>query len=162
MLGCIIQIMKLDFFCWHIYVKWHLEVFFFQKMWFVFQISKSQKKIFQKTILSLKVEFPANNNKMFWAGNLNFKFMIVFWNIFFWRFGGLKNESHFLKKSHLYKWTVYFLGMFGKLCARIVGISDLLTYGKNPSEIMDKQSLNQIKIYTPCADEREFFDGWGG
>ena len=52
--------------------------------------------------------------------------------------------------------------MFGKLCARIVGISDLLTYGKNPSEIMDKQSLNQIKIYTPCADEREFFDGWGG
>ena len=28
---------------------------FFQKVWFVFQISKSPKKIFQKTILSLKL-----------------------------------------------------------------------------------------------------------
>ena len=52
--------------------------------------------------------------------------------------------------------------MFGRLCARIVGTSDLLTYGKNPSEIMDKQFSNLIKIYTPCGDEREFFDGWGG
>ena len=51
------------------------------------QISK--KKIFQKTILSLKFKFPANNSKVFLAGNLNFKFRIVFWNIFFleiWRF----------------------------------------------------------------------------
>ena len=35
------------------------------------------------------------------AGILNFKFKIVFWNIFFSRFGDLKNESHFLEKSHL-------------------------------------------------------------
>ena len=36
------------------------------------------------------------------AGNLNFKSRIVFRNNFFWRFGDLKNTSHFLKKSHLY------------------------------------------------------------
>ena len=45
----------------------------------------------------MKFKFPGNNSKVFWAGNLNFKFRIVFW-----RFGDLKNESHFLKKSHLY------------------------------------------------------------
>ena len=45
---------------------------FFQKVRFVFQISKSQKKI------------------------SNFKFRIVIWNIFF---RDLKNESHFLKKA---------------------------------------------------------------
>ena len=33
------------------------------------------------------------------AGNLNFKFRIVFWNISFLRFGDLKNESHFLKNK---------------------------------------------------------------
>jgi len=32
------------------------------------------------------------------AGNSNFKFRIVVWNIFF---RDLKNTSHFLKKSHL-------------------------------------------------------------
>ena len=36
------------------------------------------------------------------AGNLNFKLRIVFWNYFFWTFGDLKNESNFLKRSHLY------------------------------------------------------------
>ena len=63
-----------------------LKVAFFQKVRCVFQISKSQTKIFRKTILSLKFKFPANNSKVFLAGSLNFKFSIVFWNIFFWRF----------------------------------------------------------------------------
>ena len=45
------------------------------------QISK--KKIFQKTILNLKFKIPAQNSIMLWAGILNFKFKIVFWNIFF-------------------------------------------------------------------------------
>ena len=46
-----------------------------------------QKKIFQKTILSLKFKFPANNTLLLLAGNLNFKLRIVFWNICFeiWR-----------------------------------------------------------------------------
>jgi hypothetical protein len=70
-----------------------LKVVFFQKVRFVFQISKSQKKIFQKTILSLKFKFPANNTLLLLAGNLNFKLRIVFWNISFLRFGDL-NKFH--------------------------------------------------------------------
>ena len=136
--------------------------------WLIFRKCDSffvsiKKKYSKRLFWTWNWKSPPINRIMLWAGILNFKSRIVFWNIFFfWRFGGLKNESHFLKKSHLYQWTVYFLGMLGKLCTWIVGISDLLTYGKNPSEIMDKQSLNQIKIYTPCGDERDFFDGWGG
>ena len=38
-----------------------LKVAFFQKVRCVFQISKSPKNIFQKTILNLKFKFPANN-----------------------------------------------------------------------------------------------------
>ena len=41
------------------------------------------KKIFQKTILTLKFKIPAHNSSMLWVGILNFKFRIVFWNIFF-------------------------------------------------------------------------------
>ena len=47
----------------------------------------------------MKFKFPTNNSKVLLAGNLNFKLRIVFWNTFFWRFGDLKNESHFLKKK---------------------------------------------------------------
>ena len=36
------------------------KVPFSQRVRFVFQISKSQKKLFQKTILSLKFEIPAH------------------------------------------------------------------------------------------------------
>ena len=49
-----------------------------------------KKKIFQKAILSLKFKFPTNNGKVLLARNLNFKLRIVFWNIFFLRFGDLK------------------------------------------------------------------------
>ena len=55
-----------------------------------FKSPNLQKKIFQKNILSLKFKFQAQ---------LNFKLRIVFWNIFFFRFGDLKNETHFLKKA---------------------------------------------------------------
>ena len=48
--------------------------------------SNLQKNIFQKTILDLKFKFPAHFSILLLAGNLNFKFRIVFWNIFFWRF----------------------------------------------------------------------------
>ena len=41
---------------------------FFQKVRFVFQISKSPKKIFQKTILNLKFRFPANNTLLLLPG----------------------------------------------------------------------------------------------
>ena len=62
----------------------------------------SDLQIFQKTILSLKFEFPANNSKVLLAGNLNFKLRIAFWNIFFEIWRSEKISSHFLKKSHLY------------------------------------------------------------
>ena len=75
-----------------------LKVAFFQKVRCVFQISKSPKKIFQITILDLKSKFSANFSILLLAGNLNFKFRIAFWNIFFGRFGDLKTTSHFLKK----------------------------------------------------------------
>ena len=56
---------------------------FFQKVRYVFQISKSPKKRYsKKPILNMKFEFPANTLLLL-AGNLNFKFRIVFWNIFF-------------------------------------------------------------------------------
>ena len=61
--------------------------------------SNLPKKIFEKTILNLKFKFPTNNPLPLLAGNLNFKFRIVFWNIFFRTFGDLKKESHFLKKK---------------------------------------------------------------
>ena len=69
---------------------------FFQKVLFVFQISK---KIFLKTILSLEFKFPTNNT---FGGKLKFQVQDSFLEyIFFLRFGDLKNTSHFLKKSHL-------------------------------------------------------------
>ena len=86
--------------------------FFFQKMRFVFQISK--KSIFQKNILSLKFKFPVNNSILQLAGNLNLKLWIVFWNIFIleiWRF---EKRIAFSEKKplltfhsnscHLFKW----------------------------------------------------------
>ena len=67
-----------------------LKVAFFQKVRFVFQISKSPKKkrIFQKTIVSGKFKFQVQDS-----------FLEYF---FFLRFGDLNNTSHFLKKSCLY------------------------------------------------------------
>ena len=42
------------------------------------------KKIFQKNILSLKFKFQVQDS---------------FWEYYFWRFGDLKNELHFLRKA---------------------------------------------------------------
>ena len=61
----------------------------------------SQKKYSKKTILNLKFKILAHNSIMLWAGVLNFKFRIVFFEYMYF----LKNELHFLKISHLYiKW----------------------------------------------------------
>ena len=71
---------------------------FFQKVqWNFFRSPDLKKRIFQKTILSLKIKFTANNTSL-----LKFMLRIVFWNDFFfeiWR--SEKISSHFLKKSHL-------------------------------------------------------------
>ena len=82
-------------------VQLSLKVAFFHKVQSVFSnLQTSKMKISQKTILSLKFKFPASYSTLLLAGNLNFKFRIVLWNIFF---GDLKNTQHFLKKSHLYE-----------------------------------------------------------
>ena len=61
----------------------------------------SKKKIFKKTILNLKFEILAHNITLLWAEILNFKFRIVFLNIFFgevWRF---EKRIALSEKSHL-------------------------------------------------------------
>ena len=77
---------------------------FFQKVRCVFQISKSPKKIFQKTILSLKFKFPANNSKVLLVGNLDFKLRIVLCNIFVWDLEIWKTNRTFWKKP-TFKYT---------------------------------------------------------
>ena len=77
----------------------------FQRVRFVFQISQSSKKLFQKTILKLKFKIPAHNIILFWAGILNFKFRIVFWNIFFGGWEIWKTNPTFWKKA-TFKWIL--------------------------------------------------------
>ena len=54
-----------------------------------------EKKYSKKTILNLKFKISAQSSIMLWAGILNFKFKIVFWNTFFSRFGDLKINRTF-------------------------------------------------------------------
>ena len=75
-----------------------LKVAFIQKVRFVFQISKTPKKNIPNYYPELEIWICC---LLLLAGNLNFKLRIAFRNIVFWRFGDLKNASHFLKKSHL-------------------------------------------------------------
>ena len=79
------------------------------------RFSNLQKKIFQKPILSLKFKFPYNNTLLLLAGNSNFKFRIVFWNIFFWRF----EKRIFLEKA-TFNYFLYFLACWWhwSLCGR--------------------------------------------
>ena len=78
-------------------IKYVLKVAFFQKVWWNFFRSPNLKK--KKYSKKLSWAWNLNNSKVLLAGNLNFKLRIVFWNIYFLRFGDLKNESHFLKKN---------------------------------------------------------------
>ena len=45
------------------------------------------------------------------------------------------------------------------LCARVVSIR---TNGRNPGDILEIQHENLRIIYTPCLEDNQFFDGWGG
>ena len=62
--------------------------------------------------LDLQISKTKYSEKLSWAWNLNLLFTVFggkfkfqaqdsFSEYFFWRFGDLKNASHFLKKSHL-------------------------------------------------------------
>ena len=86
----------------------YVKVAFIQKVRVVFQISKSKKNI-PNYYPELEIWICC---LLLLAGNLNFKFRIVIWNIFLeiWRF-----EKHFLKKSHLYYGGSNFESTFLKL-----------------------------------------------
>ena len=45
------------------------------------------------------------------------------------------------------------------LCARFVSVR---TNGRNPGDILEIQHENLRMIYTPCLEDNQFFDGWGG
>ena len=45
------------------------------------------------------------------------------------------------------------------LCSRVVSIR---TNGRNPGDILEIQHENLSMIYTPCLEDNQFFDGWGG
>ena len=76
---------------------------FFQKVrWIFFRSPNLKKKYSKKLSWAWNLNFPPITVYCNWRENLNFKLRIVFWNNFFWRFGDLKNESNFLKRSHLY------------------------------------------------------------
>ena len=79
-----------------------LKVAFFQKVRFVFQISKSSKKIFKKTILTVKFKFPTNIILLLLAGNLNFKFRIAFWNIFILEISRFKKHIALSEKKNTF------------------------------------------------------------
>ena len=55
-----------------------VKVAFFQKVRFVFQISQSPQKLFQKTIPSLKFEIPASE---FIGLNWTYNLKIKSWNL---------------------------------------------------------------------------------
>ena len=72
--------------------------------------------------LDLQISKTKYSEKLSWAWNLNLLFTVFggkfkfqaqdsFSEYFFWRFGDLENESHFLKKSHLYS---------KRFCARLI------------------------------------------
>ena len=68
------------------------------------QLVSTKGKFFPESVIrfsNLQISKKKYSKKLSWTWNLNFKLRIVFWNIFFLRFGDLKNESHFLNKSNL-------------------------------------------------------------
>ena len=74
------------------------KVPFFRKQDSFFKSPNLPKKLFKKTILTLKFEILAHISKQLIQISSSGQF---FWNNFFGRLGDLKNESHFLKKRHL-------------------------------------------------------------
>ena len=49
-----------------------------------------------------------------------------------------------------------------RLCARVVIPESIQTNGESPGDILEIQHENLRIIYTPCLEDNQFFDGWGG
>ncbi len=50
------------------------------------------------------------------------------------------------------------------LCGRVENLpNEIRTHGLTAGEIMENQSTVQLMtIYSPCINDIQFFDGWGG
>ena len=52
--------------------------------------------------------------------------------------------------------------IMNSLCARAVPDESSWTNGASPGDILESRDQNLMTIYTPCLDDNQFFDGWGG
>ena len=53
--------------------------------------------------------------------------------------------------------------IMNSLCARAVPAEESSwTNGASPGDILESRDQNLMTIYTPCLDDNQFFDGWGG
>ena len=52
--------------------------------------------------------------------------------------------------------------IMNSLCARAVPAESSWTNGESPGDILQSRDQNLMTIYTPCLDDNQFFDGWGG
>ena len=52
--------------------------------------------------------------------------------------------------------------IMNSLCARAVPAESSWTNGASPGDILESRDQNLMTIYTPCLDDNQFFDGWGG
>ena len=52
--------------------------------------------------------------------------------------------------------------IMNSLCARAVPAESSWTNGASPGDILENRDQNLMTIYTPCLDDNQFFDGWGG
>ena len=52
--------------------------------------------------------------------------------------------------------------IMNSLCARAVPAESSWTNGMSPEDILQSRDQNLVTIYTPCLDDNQFFDGWGG
>ena len=52
--------------------------------------------------------------------------------------------------------------IMNSLCARAVPAESSWTNGESPGDILESRDQNLMTVYTPCLDDNQFFDGWGG
>ena len=84
-----------------------LMVSFFRKWDSFFKSPNLPKKNIPKSYPELEISISRQLHFTVIGGKFKFQAQDSFLEYFFLRFGDLKNESHFLKKSHLYKgWHV--------------------------------------------------------
>ena len=121
-----------------------LKVAFFQKVRFIFQISKSPKKITPNHYPELEIWISC---LLLWAEISNFKFRIVIWSNLFWRFE--KRISLSEKKPPLLeifqdcnlKWIVFRFGIWN-----VCGLWSPIFVRVYATKNQDECNLNFFKV----------------